>query len=440
MKNKVAVVARREFLTTVKRPSYLIATLGMPVFFVLIGGIGLIPAYLIAKKETQPKSVGVLDRSRALGLDAPVTYTAPTGDELKRVERLAGPEKMAQVAPDIMGARTLRVSPFASLEEGQAALRRGEISELFEFPPDFVHSGEVASYQKEGLIGPGKGSAEGLLGQWARERLLAGRLDADLMDRVRRPMHVETFTLRKDGTFAPQDLLGEVGTFFVPLVFCVLFFVSIMISSGFMLQGVSEEKENRVIEVILSSISSDGLMAGKILGLGAAGLLQITVWMSLALAVAGKVLTTFPLHAASAIWSLVFYILGFLFFGVLLMGTGSLGQNLKESQQYGMMWSLGSVVPLMFMSILITEPNGVLARVLSFIPLTSPATMFMRLHSSEPPAWWETALSAAILAVSAWIALKVMAKLFRLGLLLYGKRPTIPEIFKHLRRPQTMPH
>jgi ABC-2 type transport system permease protein len=176
-------------------------------------------------------------------------------------------------------------------------------------------------------------------------------------------------------------------------------------------------------------------MTGKLLGLGAAGLLQISVWMSLALVVTGKALSALPFHASSAVWSLVFYVLGFLFFGVLLMGTGSLGQNLKESQQYGMIWSLGSVVPMMFMSLLVTEPNGTLARVLSFIPLTAPATMFLRLHSIDPPAWWETALSALLLGVSAWVALKLMAKLFRVGLLLYGKRPTIPEILKHLRRP-----
>lgn len=434
-RSKVAVVARREFLTTVKRPSYLIATLGMPVFVLLIGLIALIPAYAIAKKETRPKSVGIVDHSGALGLGGPTSFTPPVADELEKVRKLAGRQSMDQVTSVFTNAMTLRLIPYATLGAGQVAIRRGEIDGLFELPADFVHTGRGASYQKVGILGPGKASGAQLLGVFVRERLLAGHLDADLMDRVRRPIRLDTFTLQKDGTFAPQDLLREAGAFIVPLVFCILFFVSIMISSGFMLQGVSEEKENRVIEVILSSISSDGLMTGKLLGLGAAGLLQIAVWMSLVLVVSGKVLSTLPMHATAVIWSLVFYVLGFLLFGVLLMGTGSLGQNLKESQQYGMMWSLGSVIPLMVLTLLIAEPNGVLARVLSFIPLTAPATMFLRLHSIDPPSWWETALSAGVLALSAWIALKLMAKLFRLGLLLYGKRPTVPEILKLLRRP-----
>lgn len=435
MKNKVAVVARREFLTTVKRPSYLISTFGMPVFAALIGVVALIPAYAIARKEMKPKTVGVLDRSGVLDLQGPTTFTVPAEDELEQIGKLAGPEKMREAAPMITSSGSLNIRPYAQLEEGQAALRRGDLDGLFEFPADFVRTGKVASYQKEGGFGPGKGTGSSLLGAFVRERILAGRLEPDLMDRVRRPIRIETFTLHKDGTFTPRDMLRELGTFFVPLVFCILFFISIMISSGFMLQGMSEEKENRVMEVILSSISSDGLLAGKLLGLGAAGLVQIAVWMSLALVIAGKVLTTLPFHATSVIWSLVFYIFGFLLFGVLMMGTGSLGQNLKESQQYGMMWSLASVVPLMFMSLLITDPNGLLARVLSFIPLTAPATMFLRLHSIDPPPWWETALSAVLLAVAAWVALKLMARLFRLGLLLYGKKPTVPEIVKLLRRP-----
>jgi ABC-2 type transport system permease protein len=435
VKSKVAVVARREFLTTVKRPSYLIATFGMPVFVLLIVVIAAIPAILIMKKESRAKTVGVVDDSGALGLTGPVSFTPPPSDEIERVAKVVGHQQMDQYASTISSASTLNIRPFPTLEAGQEAMRQGAIDGLFEFSADYLRSGRVLSYQKEGLIGPGKTTGAGILGSFAQERLLAGHLDNDLMDRVRRPVRVEVLTLRKDGTFAPVDELRELVGFFVPLLFCVLFFVSIMISSGFLLQGVSEEKENRVIEVILSSVTSDGLLAGKLLGLGAAGLLQIAIWMTLSLAVASKTLSMLPFHVESTLWSLVFYVLGFLLFGVLMMGTGSLGQNLKEVQQYGMMWSLASVVPMMFLSILVPEPNGLFARVLSFIPLTAPATMFMRLHSVDPPPWWETTLSAALLAVSAWFALKVMARLFRVGLLLYGKRPTIPAILKMLRRP-----
>src|SRR5207247_4843394 len=95
-----------------------------------------------------------------------------------------------------------------------------------------------------------------------------------------------------------------------------------------------------------------------------------------------------PVRVGSLVVSFVFYLLGFLLFGVLLTGTGSLGQNLKESQQLGMIWSLGSVVPMIFFMIIVDEPNGPFPRILSFIPLTAPVTMFLRLNSSDPPPVW----------------------------------------------------
>jgi len=435
VKSKIAVVARREFLTTVRRPSYLIATFGMPVFALLIGAVALIPALAIAKKEGRARTFGIVDLSGALRLTEPADFVPDTRDEIEKAEKVTGRKDLGAIAATIAKVATLHIRPYENLAAGQKAMRRGEIESVFVFPENFVHAGRIDSYQKAGMMGPGKAVGTGLLGRFVQERLFAERVDADLMERLRRPFRVDTFTLQKDGTFAPQNLLREIAGFIVPFLFCILFFISIMISSGFMLQGLSEEKENRVMEVILSSIRSDGLLAGKLVGLGGAGLLQIAVWMLLALGAASGKLSMIPFQVSSLLWSFVFYILGFLLFGVLLMGTGSLGQNLKEVQQYGMMWSLASVIPLIFWTLLVNEPNGALARVLSFVPLTAPATMFLRLHSFDPPPWWESVLSAAILAVSCWIALKVMARLFRVGLLLYGKRPTIPEILRHLRRP-----
>ena len=187
--------------------------------------------------------------------------------------------------------------------------------------------------------------------------------------------------------------------------------------------------------MILSSIDAHGLLLGKLIGLGGAGLLQVAIWVGMVLIPATAALAHIQVRAGAVAASFVFYILGFLLFGLLLTGTGSLGQNLKESQQYGMVWSMGSVIPMLFLMIIISEPNGTFARVLSCIPLTAPVTMFLRLNSAEPPPWWEVALSAAVLAGATWLALRLMANIFRVGILLYGKRPTIPEILKLMRRP-----
>lgn len=441
MKTKVGVVVRREFLTTIKRKSYLITTLGMPLFFVLIAAIGTIPALFMAKKGAALKTLGIVDRSGLLGIDAEIEFSPPPPPQLEALGgadalKVTGSGGMVTIAKAFEDATRVKLRPYASREAAEAAVRSGAVGAFFEFPADYLDTGQVLSFEKGGMM-PGTGSEtkQALLRRFVIERLLAGKLDEKLLERVRRPLRVTSLTLQKNGAFEPQDVMKVIGAIAVPLVFTLIFFISVMMSSGFLLEGVSEEKENRVIEVILSSISSDNLLLGKLIGLGGAGLLQVTVWFGMVLIPAAALLARLPIHGGAIFASFVFYLLGFLLFGTLLLGTGSLGQNLKESQQLGMVWSLFSVIPMMFMMIVLSEPNGIFPRVLSFFPLTAPVTMFLRLNSADPPPWWEVVLSAAVLAGSAWLALKVMAKIFRVGLLLYGKRPTIPEILRLVRRP-----
>jgi len=441
---RIGVVARREFLTTIRRKAYIITTLGMPLFILLYAGIAMLPALFIAKKEAQTKTIGIVDLSGLLGLVKETEFSPPAPTQLDGLDRLdvSSSKGVVSIGKAFEEAMAIKLRPYPSLEAAEAAFRAKEISSFYEFPEDYLSTGKVSAYTKGGLLGAfSSQSKKPLLPVFVTEKLLAGKLDPAILERVRHPLRFTTFTYRKDGTFQKENWVGQIATLAVPLVFTVLFFISVMMSSGFLLQGVSEEKENRVIEVILSSIDSDGLLLGKLLGLGGAGLLQVGVWFSLVLLFLPMLVPllslpgAIPVRIGSLLVSFVFYLLGFLLFGILLTGTGSLGQNLKESQQLGIFWSLGSVVPMMFMMIIVDEPNGPFARILSFIPLTAPVTMFLRLNSSDPPPVWEDALAALVLAGATWGALKLMGKIFRVGLLLYGKRPTIPEIFRLLRKP-----
>ena len=444
MNSKIAVVAKREFLTTVRRKAYLITTFGMPVFLLLYAGIAMLPAMIMAKKEAQTRTVGILDASRLFGLDKEIEFTPPAPPQLEsfgdvQVRSSKGVIKLEDAFAD---ATKVRLRPFTTKDAAEQALRSGEIASFYEFPGDYLKTGRVTSYSKPGVMpGTGGQGKQDLLRRFVIERLLAGKLDPELMERVRRPLRVTSMLLQKGGGFEPENVSKIIGSFVLPFAFTMLFFISVMMSSGFLLQGVSEEKENRVIEVILSSIDSDGLLLGKLIGLGGAGLLQVFIWFGLVLVMLPLAVATLtlpggiPVRFGAVAISFVFYLLGFLLFGILLTGTGSLGQNLKESQQLGMIWSMGSIIPMVFMMLIVSEPNGVVARVLSFIPLTAPVTMFLRLNSTEPPPAWEIALAAVVLAAAVWLSLRIMGKIFRVGLLLYGKRPTLPEIFKLLRRP-----
>jgi ABC-2 type transport system permease protein len=441
VKSKVAVVARREFLATVRRKAYVITTLGMPLFFLLIAGIGTIPALLVSKKQLEQKKVGVVDLSGILKVERETEITPPGAAQLDEladspIAQIAGTERTARITVALKEAATLILVPFPNRADAQQAVRDGKVGSVFEFPANYLEKGEVLVFEKGGgLPGAGSESRQGLLGKFVVDKLLAGKVDEATVARVRKPLRTQTFTLQKNGSFEEEDILKQIGSVAVPFVFTLIFFISVMMSSGFLLEGVSEEKENRVIEVILSSIDSDRLLLGKLLGLGGAGLLQVGIWFGMVLIPAATFIARLQIHPTAVLASFVFYLLGFLLFGILLLGTGSLGQNLKESQQLGMLWSFGSVVPFWMFMLLLSEPNSTLARVLSFIPLTAPVTMFLRLNSQDPPGWIEVAAAAAALAAGAWLAWRLMSRLFRVGLLLYGKRPTIPEIFKLLRRP-----
>ncbi|MBI3269797.1 MAG: ABC transporter permease [Planctomycetes bacterium] len=118
-------------------------------------------------------------------------------------------------------------------------------------------------------------------------------------------------------------------------------------------------------------------------------------------------------------------------FGGLMLGFGSLGSNYRESAQLAVVWSMAAIIPIFFLPVIVDQPNSLVARALSFFPLTTPITMMMRYASGEV-ATWEVVLSFVVLAAAIWVALKGSAKLFRVGLLLYGKKPTVPGIWRRL--------
>jgi len=219
----------------------------------------------------------------------------------------------------------------------------------------------------------------------------------------------------------------------VPIGFTMLLLISILVSAGGLIQGVSEEKENRVIEVILSSIDARSLLLGKLLGLGAAGLLQLAIWLTMALFPAVVLIAGLALSPMIVSLCLAYFVLAFLLYGTLITATGVIGTNAKDMQQYGMFWSIGSAIPMIFMEVLLRDPHGTTARILSYFPLTSAVTMMIRI-GSDGVSWWEVPLTLGILAASVWIALRFAARIFRTGLLMYGKRPSLVEVFRWMHQ------
>ncbi|MCX6012120.1 MAG: ABC transporter permease, partial [Chloroflexi bacterium] len=240
----------------------------------------------------------------------------------------------------------------------------------------------------------------------------------------------------KNGELASEQSL--LVTYLLPYIFGMLFMFAIFINSGFLMQSVSEEKENRVVEIMLSSVSSKQLLTGKIIGLGFAGLIQVAVWF-----IAIKIFASFgsanipflvdlSIPASMLLIGILYFVLGYLLFAALMAGLGSIGRTAREGQSWSTIFTLPAVIPIWFGSLIITNPYGVISRILTFFPLTAPITGMMRVPANTISAW-EIILSLVMLALSVAAAIWVSAKIFRIGMLMHGKRPSIRDLARYIK-------
>jgi ABC-2 type transport system permease protein len=420
MWRRISIIARREFLYTVRRREFLLVTLGLPllyVFIVGIVGVANVAAVRSSQKgRVEPKAIGFLDL---------------TG----KLDRKTLSETRDGIAGRVYETR----------EAGQKDVQNKEIRALVEIPADFAkpNSAGITVYappQNSSFFGGGSNrrGGGGNYDLTIRRAALAGKVDEASISLATRP--TETKTLYYDpklGTFGEANVINELGKFAVPYVFSLLLMMSVLMGASYLLHGIVEEKENRVIEVLLSATSHEELLAGKIIGLGGASLLQLGIWVSGAVLTAAVIAVRAP-QAASLVASpglvttaLVMFLLGFCLYATLMASIGSLGTSWRESSQMSGGVVMPLVVPLMLMPVILETPNGPIPQFLSFFPLTAPIGMMMRIAAGGGSAL-DVIIASVILAVTVVFAIKLAARMFRLSLLLYGQRPSAGFIFKHL--------
>jgi len=436
--HKVKTVAAFEFFATVKRPAYLIATFGMPLFLGAYAGIVALPAYYADKKNVEPVIYGVVDPTHVLGLtaDTKAAQITELPAEVKNAIEVSG----QRAALDRALPRSNYVfRPFAEEQTARSTLASRQIRGYFVLPADYLATGLVQVYTPDtfSMVGLDARSAFGTL---LREHLVKGRVDDPVATRIVSPIKdAKRFAISRTGEVRDGGQVASIARLAVPMVFTVLFLLSVLMTSGYLLQGTATEKENKVVEVLLASANPDEILGGKLLGLGGAGLLQIVVWLTMMFAMGlGAIPLLLEAHIempwlALAI-ALPLFMVAFLFFGSLMLGTGSLGSNMRESQQLAMIWSLTAALPMMMLGVIIREPHGTLARALTWVPFTSsPIVMIRASMDAESLAWWEIAGPFLLLALATWVAIRVGARLFRIGLLSSGARPSFREVWRQAR-------
>ena len=231
-----------------------------------------------------------------------------------------------------------------------------------------------------------------------------------------------------------QEKAETITRVMVPFFFMYLMFIGIVGMGQQLLTSVIEEKNSRVIEVLLSALSPFELMAGKIVGLAGIGITMMSLWCVAAYGTARWLGMNISVEPALLFYFVIYYILGFLFFSSILVGIGSVCNTLKEAQSLMMPVTMILIIPLLAWYNLSRHPEGTFAVVLSFIPPTTPLVMILRICSSEYIPKVEILISIFLLATCVPLTIWAAAKVFRTGILMYGKRPALREIFRWLRQ------
>lgn len=327
---------------------------------------------------------------------------------------------------------------YADRETGIQAVQRGQVEAVFVIPQNYLETGEVQWIRADsGFLTDD--SLAGVFREFLTVELIAGLVEPSVLERVVRPAHFTVYEVSEDGTIAeePPDA-QQAGEFFVPFIFALLLMIAIFSGSGSLLQSVADEKENRMIEMIITSATPLSIMAGKVFALGAAGLIQVSVWVISAALLAPLIIDQIPdagdlsVGVDLLVLVLLLFIAGYFLFAVIMAGVGAATTSVREASQISAIITIPAVVPVWLSSLLVSNPDGTVAQVLSYIPVTAPTTILIRLSAGNVSAA-EVAASLLVITASAFVLLWVSARVFRAGLLLYGQRMTLKNVWSALR-------
>jgi len=441
---RMFAVFKREYFQVVRKKSFLILTVLMPF---LLAGLMIVPAAL-AMKGLSGKRVAVVDATGALShaieeerhREASPAARGPAGFAMGERGRSAGPlELTIEYVPAPRDSETILRETLARLNE---ASRRNpqRVDGVLAIPSDALSNpaARMTYYTRTSADFMTQERLARLVNHaLVRIRLTGRGLAANEIDGLLRSAPLESVAISSTGA---KKKGGELN-FLAAFVFILLLLLPMLIYGQEIMRGIVAEKTDRVVEILVSSMSAMELLAGKVLGLAAAGLTQVGVWLSMGAVAAGFA------GAASAgagfrpldlinprlmVFFLVFYVLGYLVYACIYAVGGAISNSDKEAQQVAAPLILVIMIPWILAMPMLQSPQSALAITLSLVPIFTPITMFLRIVVSEPPAW-QIALSILLSVITIYILFWITAKIFRVGILSYGKRPTIPELVKWLK-------
>lgn len=427
--NKTFIVAKNEFMKRVKTRWFVFTTLLGPI--VLVAFFAVVGIVSVSAIEGGESTIVVLDKTDRIGSqlndpDGDITFVASNADEATlRQQVLDGEYSGYLVLP-------------AGLVDGQGAARYYS-----------TEGGGVSSFNFD-LRNVIRGAVRTL-------RLQDQNVSTEVFDIINAGVSLETVKLsdegEEQGSSAAYAVVGGIMGF--------LIYISMIVYGSVVMQGVIQEKTNRVVEIIVSSVRPFQLLMGKVLGIGAMGLVQMTFWAGLIAAGtmgSGAIISLFvdpanmdlPDTATQAeildavgfqvpdlgpevfVFFVIYFLLGYLLFSTLFAGIGSAVEQQQDAQSLMLPVMMPIIVSIIFLQAVIEAPNSGLSVALSLIPFTSPIPMVVRVAMIDVPLW-QLVLSLSLLAGTFVGAVWVSSRIYRVGILSYGKKPSIREIMRWMR-------
>ena len=426
----VWLIARREYLERVRTRSFMIMTVLIPV---LMAGLMIGPGLLADRISHRAKHLVVVASGEATGeairdqmLDAQ-QLSRDTAEQARRSsfkKAAIPPELTIDVDTDTTNAHKAELTKKVATKEldgiiwaPEDALASRNITLITRDVSSFIENAEIQQSLNQSL---------------SRQALSNKGLNAQEIQDVFRPVRLDVQDAAGKGAANPQIV------FIVSLVMAMILYMSVLLYGINVMRAVLDEKTSRIMEVMLSVAKPKEMMAGKILGVGSVGLTQIAIWAAVTLAyivpsaaaMGGQIKSV--LSPSLLVYFAVFYLLGYALYSTLYAAIGSMVNSEQEAQQLQFIVVLPLVAAVGVMITAAQFPNSAVAIWFSMIPLTSPLVMFMRIAVQTPP-MWQIALSIVLLAGTIYALVLLCGRIYRVGVLMYGKRPTLPEILKWLK-------
>lgn len=393
--NKIWTIARYEYIRHVRRRAFQFTALGLPLLMASIFGLII----LVVLRSGVEQRIGIVDETR----------------------------RFAAVDVNALDLRRpIPVEQFADETAARAAFDAGRTDAFIVIPEDYLETGKVRSLGRRKLSEAGQTQVERML----EAGLLA---EAPPENRGRLGERIDMVLRTPDG--GREISANNVLLFLLPYAFALLFVTITFTTSGYLLQAVTEEKEDRVMEILATTVSPGRMIMGKVLGLSGVGLTQTLIWLLIGLVSAVAIsrdtswLAEISLPWQIAALAVAYFLLGYLLIASCYTAIGASVPTPQEAQPLAGPVSLLAMAPFFLLIVILSNPNGTLAVVLSLIPFSAPLTMLMRLPLADIPAW-QIVTSMLLLVLSALGVMFLAGRAMRLGMLRYGKRLSLADLFR----------